>query len=70
MAVKWSRVAPYLENGYASEGRVERSGIVDRMYDEGADDDVVDTVDALGSRVFNSVEDARQFLLSQGLVEE
>ena len=58
MAVNWSRVAPYLEQGFASEGRVERSGIVDRMYDEGADDDVVDTVDALGSRVFNSVEDA------------
>lgn len=70
MAVKWSRVAPYIENGYASEGRVERSGIVNRMYDEGADDDAVDTVDALGSRVFNSVEDAKQFLLSQGLIEE
>ena len=70
MAVNWTRVAPYLENGYASEGRVERSGIVDRMYDEGADEDVVDTVDALGSRVFNSVEDAKQFLLSEGLVEE
>ena len=40
------------------------------MYDEGADDDVVDTVDALGSRVFNSVEDAKQFLLSQGLIDE
>ncbi len=70
MAVKWSRVAPYLENGYASEGRVERSGIVDRMYDEGADDDAVDTIDALGSRVFNSVEEAKQFLLSQGLIED
>lgn len=70
MAVKWTRVAPYLESGYASEGRVERSGIVDRMYDEGADDDVVDTVDALGSRVFSSVEDAKQFLLSQGLIDE
>ena len=70
MAVKWNRVAPYLESGYASEGRVERSGIVDRMYDEGADDDVVDTVDALGSRVFNSVDEAKAFLVSQGLVED
>jgi hypothetical protein len=68
--VKWSRVAPYLEAGFASEGRVERSGIVDRMYDDGADDDVVDTVDAIGSRVFNSVDEARQFLLAQGLVED
>jgi hypothetical protein len=70
MAVKWARVAPYLEAGFASEGRVERSGIVDRMYDEGADDDVVDTVDAIGSRVFNSVDEAKQFLASQGLIED
>jgi hypothetical protein len=70
MAVKWARVAPYLEAGFASEGRVERSGIVDRMYDEGADDDLVDTVDAIGSRVFNSVDEARQFLTSQGFVED
>jgi hypothetical protein len=70
MAIKWDRVAPYLEAGFASEGRVERSGIVDRMYDEGADDDVVDTVDALGSRVFNSVDEAKQFLASQGLIED
>jgi hypothetical protein len=70
MAVKWSRVAPYLENGYASQGRIERSSIVDAAYDEGADDDVVDTIDAIGSRIFNSVDETKQFLLSQGLIEE
>lgn len=70
MAVKWSKVAPYIENGFANEGRVERSSIVDAAYDEGADDDVVDTLDGMGSRVFNSVQDAKDFLLSQGLVED
>ena len=70
MAVKWSRVAPYLEAGYASQGRIERSSIVDSAYDEGADDDVVDTIDAIGSRIFNSVDEAKQFLVSQGLVED
>jgi hypothetical protein len=70
MAVKWSRVAPYIENGFASEGRVERSSIVDAAYDDGADDDVVDTIDGMGSRVFNSVQEAKDFLLSQGLVED
>lgn len=70
MAIKWSRIAPYIENGFASEGRVERSAIVDAAYDEGADDDVVDTIDALGSRIFFSVEDAKKFLLEQGLVED
>lgn len=70
MAVKWSKVAPYIENGFAAQGRVERAGIVDAAYDDSADDDVVDTLDGLGSRVFNSVDEAKQFLVSQGLVED
>lgn len=70
MAVKWSKVVPYIENGFAAQGRVERASIVDAAYDDSADDDVVDTLDGLGSRVFNSVNDAKQFLVSQGLVED
>lgn len=70
MAVPWSRIAPYVEGGFASDGRVERSSIVDAAYDEGADDDVVDALDGLGSRVFNSVDDARRFLASQGLIDD
>ena len=70
MAIQWSKVAPYLEGGYADQGRIERASIVDKAYDDGADDDIVDTLDAMGSRVFNSVDEAKQFLLSQGLVEE
>ncbi len=70
MAVKWNKIAPYIENGFAAQGRVERASIVDAAYDAAADDDVVDTLDALGSRVFNSVDDAKQFLASQGLIED
>jgi hypothetical protein len=70
MAVKWSKVAPYIENGFASMGRVDRASIVDAAYDEGADDDIVDALDAFGSRVFNSVEDAKAFLVSQAMVED
>ena len=69
MAVKWSKIAPYIENGFAAQGRVERASIVDAAYDEGADDDVVDALDGLGSRVFNSVDDAKQFLIAQGYAE-
>lgn len=69
MATKWAAVAPYIEGGFAASGRVERASIVDAAYDEGADDDVVDALDGLGSRVFNSVEEARDFLLAQGVVE-
>ena len=70
MAVKWSKVAPYVENGFAAQGRVERASIVDAAYDDAADDDVVDALDGLGSRIFNSVGEAHQFLTSQGLVED
>ncbi|TAK57214.1 MAG: DUF2795 domain-containing protein [Dehalococcoidia bacterium] len=70
MAVKWNRVAPYIEDGYAAQGRVERASIVDAAYDDAADDDVVDALDALGSRVFSSVDEAKQFLASQGLIED
>ncbi len=69
MAVAWTKIAPYIENGFAASGRVERASIVDAAYDEGADDDVVDALDGLGSRVFNSVDDAKAFLTSQGIVE-
>jgi len=70
MAVKWSKVAPYIENGLASRGNIERSSIVDVAYDDAADDDIVDAIDAIGSRIFMTVDEAKQFLLSQGAVEE
>jgi hypothetical protein len=68
MPVSWSKIAPYIENGFAANGRVERASIVDAAYDEGADDDVVDALDGLGSRVFNTVDEAKAFLTSQGIV--
>ncbi|MBI5287380.1 MAG: hypothetical protein HY873_00205 [Chloroflexi bacterium] len=70
MAVKWSKVAPYIESGLASRGNIERSSIVDVAYDDAADDDIVDAIDAIGSRIFMTVDEAKQFLLSQGAVEE
>jgi hypothetical protein len=69
MPVKWEKIAPYIENGYAANGRVERASIVDAAYDEGADDDVVDALDGLGSRVFNTVDEAKAFLAANGYVE-
>jgi hypothetical protein len=70
MPAKWSAVAPYIERGFAESGRVERAAIIDRAYDDAADDDVVDAIDALGSRVFNTVDDAKAFLVAQGAVED
>jgi hypothetical protein len=70
MPVPWTKNAPYIENGFATNGRVERASIVDAAYDDAADDDIVDALDGLGSRIFNSVDDAKAFLVSQGLVTE
>jgi MinD superfamily P-loop ATPase len=70
MAVKWSAVAPYIENGFASGGQIVRGPIVDAAEDDGAADAVVDALDGIGSRVFNSVDDAKAFLVTQGLVED
>ncbi len=70
MAVYWSQVARYIEEAHASSGRVERADIVDKAFDDGASDDVIDALDAMGSRVFNTPDDARQFLLSQRIIEE
>jgi hypothetical protein len=70
MPVKWSKIASYIEAGFAEQGRVERAGIVDRAFDDGADDDIVDALDMLGSRVFNSVDEAKTFLASVNAVED
>ena len=51
-------------------GRVERADAVDLAYDQNASDDVVDALDVIGSRVFNSVADTHAFLLGQQAVAE
>lgn len=69
MPVNWSQVAPYIEAVYNNTGRVERAEAVDAAYDDGASDDVVDALDAMGSRIFPTPEAAKEFLLSQNLIE-
>lgn len=70
MAVKWSAVASYIDDGFAASGQITRGPIVDAAEDSGAPDAVVDALDGIGSRVFNSVDDAKTFLIAQGLVED
>ncbi len=70
MAVKWSSIEPYLRATYEASGQVERAEAVNRAFAEDASDDVIDTLDAIGSRVFQNPVAAKEFLLSQGLVEE
>ena len=69
-AVDWALLEPYVQSAYEQHGRVERADVIDLAYGENADDDVIDTIDAIGSRVFNSPEDVHTFLVSQKLVNE
>lgn len=69
MAVQWSAVEPYLRATFEATGQVERAEAVNRAFAENASDDVIDTLDAIGSRVFQTLDAARDFLIAQGLVE-
>ena len=67
-AIAWSSIQSYVQRAFDQHGRVERADVIDFAYEDNADDDTIDTIDALGSRVFNSVDDVRTFLTNQNLV--
>ena len=69
-AVDWALLEPYVQSVYELHGRIERADVIELAYGENADDDVIDTIDAIGSRVFNTPEEVRSFLVSQKLVNE
>lgn len=67
-AVDWALLEPFVQDAFDAHGRVERADVIELAYAENADDDVIDTIDAIGSRVFNTVDDVRAFLTTQKLV--
>ncbi len=69
-AVDWALLEPFVQSVYEQHGRIERADVIELAYGGNADDDVIDTIDAIGSRVFNSPEDVRTFLVGQKLVNE
>lgn len=69
-AVDWARLETYVQSAYEANGRIERADVMDLAYGEDADDEIVDALDAIGSRVFNSPDDVRAFLVGQHLVNE
>jgi hypothetical protein len=69
MAVPWSKVEPYFEQAFAAQGQVERQDVIDLAFAADESDDVVDAIDAVGSRVFRTLDDAKAFLVSQKQVE-
>ena len=68
MAVAWSEIETYVQRAFEANGRVERADVIDLAYDDNANDDVIDAIDVIGSRVFNSPDDVRAFLAGQNAV--
>jgi hypothetical protein len=69
MAVPWSKVEPYFEQAFAAQGQIERQDVIDLAFAQDESDDVIDAIDAVGSRVFRTLDDAKAFLVSQNQVE-
>jgi hypothetical protein len=67
-AVSWSDIEPYVQGAFAQQGRVERADVIDLAYNDNANDDVIDAIDAIGSRVFTSPDAVRTFLQNQSMI--
>jgi len=67
-AVKWDEVSGYIEEAIRTKRMVQYNDIIEMAFADGASDDVVDALDAIGSRVFGSASDVREFLVAQGYV--
>jgi hypothetical protein len=67
--VGWSDIADIIQKVYEANGRIERADAVAEAENRDASDDVIDAVDAIGSRVFNTPELAKGFLVTNGYVD-
>ncbi len=69
-AVPWRAIESYFVEAAETHGEIERQDVIDLAFAANASDDEIDAIDAVGSRVFRSVEDARAFLKSQDVISE
>ena len=67
-AVKWEDISGYINEAFEITGRVLRGDVLALAERDGASDDIIDALDAIGSRAFNSPADVRAFLVDQGYV--
>ncbi len=67
-AVKWDTISGYIDKAFSVKGRIERADVIELAELDYASDDVIDALDAVGSRVFTSISDLQNFLIAQGYV--
>jgi hypothetical protein len=66
-AVAWEKLAPYFGDAFAARGQVEREDAINLAFAANESDDVIDAIDAIGSRIFRSLDDVKGFLVGQGV---
>ena len=66
--VSWQDISQHVQDAFDTTGRVERRVILEFAEVANAPDDIIDAIDAIGSRVFPDVESAKSFLESQGQI--
>lgn len=69
-AVRWEEIEPYFVQVFEATGQIERQDVIDLAFAEDESDDVIDAIDAMGSRVFRTIDDAKDFLQSQNYVAD
>jgi hypothetical protein len=66
--VRWDAISGYIDNIFSIDGRIARADVMALAETDDASDDVIDAIDAIGSRMFTSPSDVRDFLTAQGYV--
>lgn len=61
-------ISKYVEQALNTWGQIERADLVEYAENDYASDDIIDALDAVGSRVFRTQEDVRRFLTDQSYI--
>jgi hypothetical protein len=73
MPVPWEAIRNYVETAVQITGEVERTDLLFLAESDGYADDIVDALDAIGSRIFRgpeAVAQTKRFLLQGGFIVE
>jgi len=68
VAVKWDLISGYVEQVFKTNGNITRAEVFALAEMNNASDDVLDALDAIGSRVFTSPSTVQSYLTAQGYV--
>jgi hypothetical protein len=68
VAVKWDLISGYVEQVFNTNGNITRADVYTLAEMNNASDDILDALDAIGSRAFTSPSAVRSYLTAQGYI--